>query len=56
MTFVKILCDDNYDSNLTQQIDGEIVADNYSGGCENCPKFKECQGWDEVFGRCERQN
>ncbi len=53
MAFVKILCDDRFDENLTYQIDGEI-AGNYNGcRCEKCQKYEECQGWAAEFGRCE---
>lgn len=51
MVYVKVLCDDRFDENLTYQIEGETV-DNGADGCEKCAKYDECQGWAQVFNRC----
>lgn len=52
MAYIKVLCDDRYDQNLTYQIEGEEVG-NYNGDpCEKCAKYADCQGWAQVFDRC----
>lgn len=52
MVNVKVLCDDNFDKDLTYQIDDEIVADYSANPCEKCAKYPKCQGWVQVFNRC----
>lgn len=52
MAYIKVLCDDRYDQNLTNQIEGKEVG-NYNGDpCEKCAKYADCQGWEQVFNRC----
>lgn len=52
MVYVKILCDDRFDKDLTYQIDDEIVVNHDAEYCEMCSKYSECQGWAQVFNKC----
>ena len=52
--YVKILCDDNYDPDLTYQIDGETVNSSDDDTCEQCEYYAECMGFAKVFNRCGR--
>ena len=50
--YVKILCDDRFDQDLTYQIDGEEIGNYDADECEKCSKYSECQGWAKVFDKC----
>lgn len=52
--YVKILLDDNYDPDLTYQIDGETVNSSDDDICEQCEHYAECMGFAKVFNRCGR--
>lgn len=53
MLYVKVLCDENFDENLTYVLEGEVVVGKYSiDECGKCAKYSECQGWDKEFNRC----
>lgn len=54
MLYVKVLCDENFDENLTYVLEGEEVVGKYGiNECEKCAKYSECQGWAKEFNRCE---
>lgn len=52
---VKILCDDNYNPDLTYQIDGEEIGNINADTCERCKHFDKCQGWAKIFNRCNQE-
>ena len=54
MVYVSVLCDDRFDTDLTYQIEGEEVETS-ACVCEKCAKYSECQGWAEIFGRCQTE-
>lgn len=54
MVFIKVLCDDRFDSNLTYQIDDEEVVTSNGNPCEACPEYEACQGWKREFGTCNK--
>ena len=53
MVYVAVLCDDNFDPDMTYQIDGETVADNRDS-CETCEHYAKCMGFAKEFGRCNK--
>ena len=56
MVYVKILCDDKFDNDLSYQIEGEIIGKYNPDACDKCNNYEECQGWKRVFNRCGVNN
>ena len=50
--YVKILCDDRFDQDLTYQIEDEQIGSINKDDCEKCAKYSECQGWAKIFDKC----
>lgn len=51
--YVKVLCDDRFDPDLTYEIEGEEIGKPYADTCERCAKYEKCQGWAKVFNQCQ---
>jgi hypothetical protein len=52
--YIKVVCDDRFDPDLSYEIEGETVESRDGDKCSHCPQFEECQGWKEIFGRCNK--
>lgn len=51
--YIKVLCDDRYDKDLTYQIESEEVGKYHADECERCMRYSECQGWAKIFNQCQ---
>lgn len=51
--FIKVLCDDRFDKDLTYEIKGEKMREN-SDPCEKCEKYSECMGFAKMFNQCTK--
>ena len=47
-----LVLDGIHNMELAYDVEDEVMGNPGISGCEACPKYEECQGWAEIFGKC----